>query len=157
MNSKGMAEFIKEYKDYLISTMGEDAEFAEKTTLCKRKGVHTEVIDITEINKDRFKSVGSWDNGPLFDEPERCSGEKGNCGCVHAEFKAVVSLLRSQKQEPSNKLIFLSSFAPCVPCANLIVLSKLAGAVLWLKEAPHHIGAWEILRASNIIAQNINQ
>jgi len=48
---------------------------------------------------------------------DRCSGEEGRCGCVHAEANAIAKFSNDQSK-PS---ILFSTRAPCVACAGLIL------------------------------------
>ena len=49
-----------------------------------------------------------------------CTNEVGNCGCSHAEPRAIVSLLKSV-EVPYQPLVMLCTHAPCATCANLII------------------------------------
>lgn len=126
---------------------------AESHTLCKRKGVGVKIWD-TSIQLDRFlrdyhlpaHHRAIYINGPLHDDQGRCLNEVGNCGCIHAEFKAVLETCNNNQFDCA----LLSSYAPCSNCANLIVTSGRFSAVLFGRPTPHDTRGLEILYSGGL-------
>lgn len=65
-------------------------------------------------------------NGPPRGAPNNsCYDEPGNCGCVHAEANALL------KFHEDYDAVMLSSTAPCLHCAGLIINSQAITKVIW--------------------------
>tara|TARA_R100000152_G_C6728751_1_gene153712 strand:- start:9 stop:359 length:351 start_codon:yes stop_codon:yes gene_type:complete len=64
-------------------------------------------------------------NGPA--NGSTCSGYVGNCGCMHAEAKLIMEMLKEGREHPHLEV----TLAPCVQCAHLIV------AVGWIKRVTY--------------------
>jgi len=79
-----------------------------------------------------------------YNETE-CTGERGKCGCIHAE----IALLRKM----SNPRYVVLSLSPCINCAKALVEAevetveyyqeyRLTEGIEYLKE--HHVHVWHI-------------
>jgi dCMP deaminase len=78
---------------------------------CKRLQVAAVIVD------HRFTKVLSIGyNGPPSHSEYECTGEPGNCGCVHAEANALIKLTNR-----SPHMFMITTHTPCVHCAGLII------------------------------------
>lgn len=111
------------------------------TTECKRKLV---VCVVYAHNDELFHTY----NGPNSADIE-CTNEVGNCGCCHAEARAVVDALRLRIQHAH----LLCSYSPCTYCANLIVKSGLFKSTMFLRLNDTDPRGVDILRASGITCE----
>lgn len=73
---------------------------------CKR-------MTVTALGLDEFHKVVIAQNG---NEGE-CTGEKGKCGCVHAEQVLL--------QQMTNPMTVIISHSPCLSCAKSLVKAKV--------------------------------
>ena len=112
--------------------------------LCKRKSVACAIVD------DDLSLVNFHTN--LLTSTRECSGEKANCGCIHAEMNAIVALLSSPYAESGMNLMMFCSCSPCTNCANLIVLSKCIKRVYYRKLTIKDTRGLLILEAAGIDA-----
>ena len=97
-------------------------------------------------------------NGPALDLASLCTGVKGSCGCVHAEVRLVRSLLGhvGRNGQVRGASIF-TSYAPCLPCAQLISSTGSFRAWGYVHEADHHREAMSWLdRCSDIAMVHLN-
>ncbi len=106
----------------------ENTKIAESITVCKRKGVACGLLQ-GEATKWFF-------NGPIGRDPTLCSNEVGNCGCIHAEFRAVENAIR-WRQLRGEKASLLVNFSPCTSCANLIAVSGCIERVYYITLTEH--------------------
>lgn len=70
-------------------------------TKCKR--LHVTAIGVNDNGDSYLTSNGNY-------HPGGCTGEPGNCGCVHAEEELL-------KVMPNPKVVILSH-SPCIKCAE---------------------------------------
>lgn len=101
-------------------------------TGCKRKDV---LVHALRIKDDEFVYMDHAYNGPVCGE---CSGEKGNCGCIHAEIRLLLTT--------EGRGILHSTYSPCTNCANAIVASNRFAAVLYDIPTEHDLRGIEFLR-----------
>jgi deoxycytidylate deaminase len=121
----------------------EDA--ADLTVLCHRKVAVTVVLDQEGTPYQNFS------NGPLNDDPDRCTDIVGGCGCIHSEFKAIVWCLNERDQLPKDgKFNLAVLYSPCTPCANLIVTSGIIKIVHFLYDTDHDMRGINILHAGGV-------
>ena len=79
---------------------------------CKRAQVGAVVFP-----RDFSEVVAIGYNGPPRGlSHDRCNGEPGRCGCVHAEANAIAKLSTRETD-----LVMLCTTSPCVQCASLII------------------------------------
>lgn len=105
-------------------------------TMCKRM-----VVTAVGIDKDGEMQIAK--NSNLF----QCTGEEGNCGCIHAE----VNLLKKMP----NPEIVISTHSPCLQCAALLKNAGVKKVIYFEKyRKPEGI---EFLKKNNIevIQKNI--
>lgn len=110
---------------------------------CKRKFVRSTIL-IPHTNG--VTRIFSKVNGPAHESFE-CSGEKGSCGCVHAEQRALKDLLIYTGDHSHFQYIMLCTFSPCTQCTNAIVESKTITAVVCDKITEHDLRGWERLNS----------
>jgi deoxycytidylate deaminase len=113
---------------------------AQQYQLCKRKACGSQAVSLCE------PGLLDWDppqiNGPL--QGHECSGEVGNCGCMHSEPKVLLRLAAKQRlREPT---ILLVNYSSCQQCVNMIVHSELVDVVIYDHFAPHWMAANELLK-----------
>ena len=98
-------------------------EFAQmwaRRSVCSR--LHVGAVITTE---DLRQVVAIGYNGLAKGLPhDRCTGELGRCGCIHAEINAIA---QADSRIP-RKVLFVTT-APCVMCAQLIVQNGIARVV----------------------------
>lgn len=87
-------------------------------------------------------------NGPVGDWS--CTNEVGRCGCMHAEQRLILDLLRDSRP-PSLDLYVTHS--PCQTCANLILESNLFRRVVFREVAVHWQDSLEFLRRNMEVVQ----
>lgn len=138
----------------------------EDFRLCYRKIVCAEVYRLTDpvrVSTDEdpkisikylvFKGVNGRNpiiSAALERAPKRlvCTNEVGNCGCVHAEQKAVVQLLKCMVIE--DRFMLCSTYSPCTNCANLITLVPQIKIVLYAIPTEHDLRGIQILQDAGI-------
>ena len=69
-------------------------------------------------------------NGPPAGSFLPCTGEEGNCGCIHAEANALVKLQQTSRMG----LQMICTTSPCTHCAGLIINSKCLHGVYYFRE-----------------------
>ncbi len=106
---------------------------------CKRAKVGCVICDkeFTMVH-----SIG-YNGPPSGIDNDSCTGEPGNCGCVHAEANAMIKL------GSVSDVILLSTTIPCVHCAGLIVNSRKISSVFWISGYRSDRGS-EILKKAGI-------
>lgn len=127
-------------------------EFAKSKTKCKRKGVGVGIVPF-DGNLLDFERLRVYSNGPHFDNPEYCSNQVGNCGCVHAEMRAILGLVNSRM----GTCFMVSTYAPCTNCANLIATAEmLIPVVIYRYPTPHDPRGLQILRRVGIVVEQMS-
>lgn len=64
-----------------------------------------------------------------------CTGEQSKCGCMHAEPKCIIDLIKAGYEE--KEFILFCNYSPCDACANLIGYSGLFKLVVYKQFAPN--------------------
>lgn len=105
-----------------------NAKIAESTSMCKRKGV--------ACGLSGREKIAWFFNGPIRRDSTLCSNEVGNCGCIHAEFRAIETAIR-RRQSSLEKYALLVNFSPCTSCANLIAVSWCIDRVYYIEITEH--------------------
>ena len=106
-------------------------------SLCKRKTTICSIFLNGKCIQTVFNGT-SW-------SARFCSNEVGNCGCMHAEVKAILLL-------PMN-LRFLelySLYSPCSQCANAILFCGRVKTVYYVHDTEHDMRGLQILRTGGI-------
>lgn len=119
---------------------------AEKDQTCLRKAVGCAIL---RFGADDLIECSQAINGPSHPD-NICTNEVGNCGCSHAEPRAILKCLQSRyMNEPSydeSPVLLLTTFSSCTPCANLIIKAGFIDAVAYEIFAPHWARADTILK-----------
>lgn len=139
--------------------------YAEENQTCLRKAVGCGVVQVGEWMtlikgrenepdyEDYFVTFplirGMTHNGPSsYGNP--CSNEVGNCGCMHAEQKAIIDIYSKWSHLQSMRNILFCTYSPCSTCANMISYSKAFQAVVYKIDTAHDMRGINILRNGGI-------
>lgn len=129
--------------------------WAEGNQTCKRKGVGVSLVRLGTTNHSPHLILRGK-NGPSSKGHE-CSNVVGNCGCSHAEPRAILNYLR-KRGEPKLKpgLILLSTYSPCTNCANIINDSGIIRAVIYDIRTEHDTRGIDLLFTHDIIVSQVS-
>ena len=131
-------KFCKTAIDENFDTIRQEAE---KNQICLRKACGCAIL--TFLKDGTIFSTHAI-NGPSHPN-NKCTNEVGNCGCSHAEPRAILSHIR-QCCENDCPTILLTTYSSCTPCANLIIESNFIDVVAYEIWAPHWARADIVLR-----------
>lgn len=159
-------------KELIATSIARALETAQELAVthqtCKRKAVGCAVVEIgyrpCQTAKRSppllyVKPLFTKINGPL--PGHECSNVVGNCGCVHAEQRAVISLMLARSHNPCPGLlepkttVLVCQYSPCTSCANLIVACEEITDVVYAIPTEHDLRGIDILRANIKSAQQI--
>ncbi len=98
-----------------------------------------------EYRNDILQPLCLARNGPP--KAGACTNEKGNCGCIHAEPKAVMFALNTLNR--NHMMVMCSTYSPCLRCAAIIAFSGIITHYVWYYETKHDQG-WTHLAEHNI-------
>ncbi len=128
--------------------------YAEQERNCLRAAVGVAMCTGT---KDSLMLRYLSHNGPVG--KNKCSGEKGQCGCFHAEIRAVMKVLDGHSQKRlalEDTWVIICNYTPCTTCANFILqYGKFLSAWYYEKEYRNPRGM-KILRDAGIICEKIS-
>lgn len=116
--------------------------YADRNRICKRKSVGcciAEVVDEQMLFIPTFSA-----NGPSGQGHE-CTNVVGNCGCSHAEPRAIMKYLKARRGIESPRVL-ICTYSPCTNCANIIIDSGIIGAVVYDILTEHDKRGDEFLR-----------
>lgn len=116
-------------------------------SLCKKKTVWCEIHD--QFGEFILRCC----NSPVLNNPIYCSGE-AECGCMHAEVKAVLSLI--ELDTVYHNCIMFCSYSPCTKCAQIIIQSKRIKEVCYGILTEHDERGQEFLRLAGISCVKIS-
>lgn len=117
--------------------IAEDAKMAAEKTTCLRKGVACTLLFPFKYGYETRTQI----NGLPFEGAE-CSNVKGNCGCMHAEQKALMQLDRIEMN-----CVMLVSYSPCTQCANHLILRlPKVKAVVYITPTEHDMRGLERIK-----------
>lgn len=136
-----LAEFIE--NEFKIIT-----DYALENQTCKRKAVGCSIIEANN-KEETLERVIITHNGPSGLN-NKCSNVVGNCGCSHAEPRAILKYLKllGKKYKDNVWSIMICTYSPCTNCANIIVDSNIITAVVYKILTEHDIRGAEILKRS---------
>jgi len=123
-------------------------EVAEQNQTCKRKAVGCRLVSFEDEMMIDSKVVY---NGPSFNNV--CSNEKGNCGCSHAEPRAIMQHLKGFARTEmvlNEKVWMVCTYSPCTNCANIIVDSGIVQGVFRDILTEHDVRGEKILLDAGI-------
>ncbi len=156
----GLSDF--EYKNTHLKSLEQTVkklnQFDEKNELVSHI-LHKMVYLKTFESSCKRKSVGccifnknitlfGW-NGPSVKDNE-CSNIVGNCGCSHAEPRAIINVLKNT-MIPHSGNIMLCTYSPCTSCANIIIDSGVVSFVIYKTMTEHDTRGAEFLRKAMMI------
>ena len=131
-------------KQVILHTFDRVKTKAESQSECSRKKVGCAILEIDLYNEmiEHFTAI----NGPNINQ--KCRGT--NCSCNHAEARALMLYLkRFRRNRQSIKTILISTYCPCVYCANLIIDSGLIDVVTW-DIYDNSLGYWTLDKSQDI-------
>lgn len=105
---------------------------ASEHQFCKRKKVTAMLFAVDATGVLSPQKLEADNSGPAF--AELCTGERGNCGCPHAELKLLMDALRSGMRGP---FIMATNYSPCTSCAHAIIASGIVSAVAFFHTTKH--------------------
>lgn len=109
-------------------------EEAKKNTTCLRKAVGCGLVHWSG-------TVVFANNGPSVKNAV-CSNVVGNCGCSHAEPRAIIRALKSGL---TKGFILVCTYSPCTNCANIIIDSGIVELVVYKILTEHDVRGSELL------------
>ena len=121
---------------------------AERDQRCKRKSVGCGVYVY-----DTMETICVSSNGPSILEHE-CSAEVGNCGCMHAEPRAILSAWTTRAAAMAygegSPYLLLCTYSPCTFCSNIIIDSGCIEYVMFDILTEHDQRGLELLKMSSV-------
>lgn len=139
-------------KQVILHTFDQIKTKAESESECNNKKVGCSILEIDLYNEmiEHFAAV----NGPNVNQECKCKWNSDtkniNCNCNHAESRALMLYLKRFRQNRKNiKTILISSYCPCVYCANLIIDSGLIDVVAW-DTYDNSLGFWTLDNSRDI-------
>jgi len=157
-----------ELHERILKTFEQIKKEADTKQICKRKGVGAAILEIEtyeDFTTDAKINLFTAINGPSGPKNE-CSNVVGACGCSHAEPRVIMKYLRLTNSHDvfapeGKKKILLSTYSPCVPCANLAIDSGIIDMFIYEIWTPHwnqrHFHADAALGNSDIVYWSIQQ
>ena len=139
MNAKEMLGVVKTY--------------ASTESKCKR--THVGVAMCTG-SKDDLTLRYLTHNGPV--ERNECSNEEGQCGCFHAEIRAIMKVIEKHDIHEHwgiYKWIIICTMTPCTTCANFILQYGEFLNEWYFGEQYRNPRGMNILRDAGIICEKI--
>lgn len=110
-------------KQVILRTFDNIKTLAEENQVCKRKAVGAAILEVNFKDQEirHFTAI----NGPSS-EFNKCKNIVGACGCSHAEPRVIMEFLKKSKRNGHRgKTILLSTYSPCVNCANIAIDSGI--------------------------------
>jgi deoxycytidylate deaminase len=129
------------FRNMIDFELSELKEFAAKNQSCLRKAVGCSLATIIEKTGLNFLRAH---NGPAH-RNHRCTNEVGNCGCCHAEPRAVIKALKNRYFKED--CILVCTYSPCTNCANIILASEIITGVVYDILTEHDKRGAELLEA----------
>lgn len=134
--------------NYLIDELKKIQNFALKNQTCKRKAVGCSIVrlSIGWQKAPTEETLIMTHNGPSVPN-NQCTNEVGNCGCSHAEPRAI---LKSLKKDYGKHLTMVCTYSPCTNCANIIIDSGIIDLVVYKVLTQHDIRGQTFLLQSEV-------
>jgi deoxycytidylate deaminase len=132
-----------DYKNQNLSKLFVELKKMPVEHSCKRKTVRCGIYV--------FDSRIVWaHNGSSINE---CTNEVGNCGCAHAEPKAILKYIRLLGLQDA---YMICEYSPCTHCANFIIESKTIEAVYYDILTEHDTRGAELLQKAGIECSSLS-
>ena len=131
-------------KQVILHTFDQIKTKIKSESKCNRKKAGCTILEIDIHNEmiEHFTAI----NGPNINQ--ECNSI--NCSCNHAESRALMLYLKRFRQQRKNiKTILISTYCPCVYCANLILDSGLIDVVIW-ETYDNSLGFWTLDNSGSI-------
>lgn len=81
----------------------------------------------------------------------KCSNEKGNCGCAHAEPKVLLAYLKKRlKLHHSYTVQLYSIYSPCSFCADIIIGSDIVSEIYYAILTEHDRRGLRLLKEAGL-------
>lgn len=138
---------MRRLSDVIGSTLREDAATAGQCTTCRTRGTFARAVDLTTVVLGDDVDIDAATVARAVNGSPWCSATRGSCGCVHAEQRLVLHLMRQRR--PVASLLLLSTLEPCEQCAKLVAECGLFKSVAWLRGYGEGRGR-EILKAAGV-------
>lgn len=123
---------------------------------CLRKAVGCGLVLLDTRTREVMIAENSVNGVPSCRTNGVCSNETGRCGCLHAEIRLIVRLLREQKSYDRRFVRLLyCTYSPCTSCANAIleVGGHLFDGVVYDIATEHDLRGLEFLKSSMPVLQ----
>jgi len=140
-------------RDAVIQDLKSEASYAASEIKCKRKGVAVLMYRMDDLYNVNMEQYAPYYNGPYERNLDYCTGERGNCGCFHAEQVAIIGLFKKRLMHPGrlpSRWMMACNYSPCTSCANVIVLSSMVKQIVYVHVTQHDRRGIEILRRAGI-------
>ena len=133
-------------KQVILKAFDTVKTLAETHTLCKRKGCGCTILEIGESAECILHYTAI--NGPSTNR--ECTNIIGACGCSHAEPRAIMKYLKGRRftKKYSGTTILLTTYSPCINCANIILDSGVIDFVAYEHLALHWASPAAVLSLS---------
>lgn len=137
-------ESVRQLARYLLELTEALEPYATKHTRCKRKGVGVRIL---RLRGTQILPEAIWVNGPSG--VDECMNEVGNCGCSHAEPRALMAYAQAvcDNEYKSWPTIMLTAYSPCTNCANIILDSHMIHGTVYMKPTLHDTRGYRFLRS----------
>ena len=140
---------MRRLKELIRTQLHADQLVSERATSCRRRGTMARAVLIQRVPHSADDEIVPVAAFAEINGGGHCSATPAGCGCVHAEQKLIVKMLKAGKKPDHLVYAMLTTLEPCEQCANLIVESGLFSVVAWLQEYRGGKGR-DILRRANI-------
>lgn len=147
---------LKPYTHELLAHIHEVIRWAEAQSIeCKRKVVGCSVVTLSHLAPHDEAHNGIVEfvrttNGPT--PGHVCTGEQGNCGCAHAEPRAVLARMNTLNRQV--KTILCCNYSPCTRCAQVIIdantIAGLIDAVVYIHLTEHDVRGRDLLERAGL-------
>lgn len=125
--------------------------YAKQDSQCLRAKIG---VAICTGEKNELRLLYLSHNGPVG--TNKCSNEKGQCGCFHAEIRAVMKVLQGPMMLPGDdNWIIVCNWTPCTTCANFILQYAPWLNEWYYGEEYRNPRGMRILRSAGIICERI--
>lgn len=150
------------YKPALFRHIHEVTRWAESQPIeCKRKIVGCSIVILPHLVSPHEPEGGDLvefvraTNGPT--PGHVCTGEKGNCGCAHAEPRAVLTMMNMLNRQ--TKTILCCNYSPCTRCAQVIIdantIAGLIDAVVFVHLTEHDVRGRDLLERAGLTVEQV--
>jgi len=113
---------------------------------CLRKSVGASIEKLVNDNGSPIiRSIFGF-NGPSV-VGNQCTNVVGNCGCSHAEPRAILQALQDDVFRHETHCLMICTYSPCTTCANIILDSGLVSHLVFDILTEHDKRGYEFLKS----------